>query len=99
MSYIHLWWGRGLILLGVINGGIGLQFTNAPNRYIIAYSVVTVLMYLLYGAVKGLRVFRSKKQAPMVNGGGKMSPRTGYTEQADEVPMTNYGEQTREIKG
>lgn len=93
VSYVHLWWGRSLILLGVINGGVGLQFTNAPNSYIIAYSVIVVLMYLAYGGVKGLRVTQRKKQSPAATGGGKMSLRTGDAEHGDEVPMTNYGEQ------
>lgn len=100
MSYVHLWWGRGLILLGVVNGGVGLQLSRARNGYIVAYSVIAAFMYVVYGVVKGLRVIRNKKQAPAVLG-GKMSPRTGYAENGDEVPMADYGARphTQQFRG
>ncbi|KAI9890797.1 MAG: hypothetical protein M1814_003581 [Vezdaea aestivalis] len=35
----HTWMGRALILLGIINGGLGLQLAMAENREVIAYGV------------------------------------------------------------
>lgn len=90
MSYGHLWWGRSLMVLGVINGGLGMQLSHSANSYVVAYSVVAVVMYVLYAGVKTVSFIRRRNQ----NGAGsvgKMSPR-GYGEHGDEVPMTVYEE-------
>lgn len=92
VSYVHLWWGRILIFLGVVNGGLGLQLSNASTAYNTAYAVVAVIMYVVYGVIKGLRVWRARKQGTSKLA-GKMSPRTGYSEHGDEVPMTGFGDQ------
>lgn len=57
-SYGHLWLGRLAITLGMINGGLGLLLAyDAPLGFapsqgqVIAYGVVTGIMWLLYVAV------------------------------------------------
>jgi hypothetical protein len=53
-SHAHLWLGRIAITLGIINGGLGLQFARRfplapPNRaQVIGYSVAAFVMWLLY---------------------------------------------------
>lgn len=53
-SYAHLWIGRFVITLGIINGGLGLQLSKkigefAPhNATIITYTVAAGIVYLLY---------------------------------------------------
>ncbi|KAK4506790.1 hypothetical protein PRZ48_000523 [Zasmidium cellare] len=53
-SYAHIWLGRILITLGIINGGLGLQFAQrfrlAPpsTGAIIGYGVVAGLIWLIY---------------------------------------------------
>lgn len=43
-SYIHRWGGRCLILLGVVNSGLG-QYLAAPRRiFTIVYCVVTAVV-------------------------------------------------------
>ncbi|KAK4555589.1 hypothetical protein LTR86_007342 [Recurvomyces mirabilis] len=55
-SYGHIWLGRFVITLGIINGGLGLQLARrsgiwAPsNGAIIAYGVIAGGMWLLYMA-------------------------------------------------
>jgi hypothetical protein len=39
-TFLHLWYGRTLILLGIINGGLGLQLAANTKRGMIAYSVL-----------------------------------------------------------
>lgn len=39
VSYIHIWLGRAGILLGMINGGLGLQLSQETNSKYIAYGV------------------------------------------------------------
>jgi hypothetical protein len=51
-SYGHIFTGRAGIILGMINGGLGLQLADASRSYIIAYGVVAGLMGVVYlGAI------------------------------------------------
>lgn len=53
---VHLWVGRLLIVLGMINGGLGirlasfspLQSQSTSNKAKVAYGVVTAVMFVLY---------------------------------------------------
>jgi hypothetical protein len=55
----HLWIGRALILLGIINGGLGIQLTagspfqtaSTTRNAEIAYGVLAGLMFLLFAGV------------------------------------------------
>lgn len=55
-SYGHIWLGRILITLGIVNGGLGLQLAQQTRIFapstgaIIGYSVVAAVMWLLYVA-------------------------------------------------
>ena len=51
ISQVHIWEGRLTIVLGMINGGLGIQLAGiVKRRYIIAYGVVAGLMFLIYVA-------------------------------------------------
>ena len=61
-GHVHQWLGRILILLGIINGGLGLRVSgeigseNVPRWSVIAYGVIAGVVGLLYVAVVfGLR--------------------------------------------
>ncbi|KAK2740718.1 hypothetical protein FQN55_008772 [Onygenales sp. PD_40] len=43
-THIHIWYGRVLILLGIINGGLGLQLASNSKGGTIAYGVVGGVM-------------------------------------------------------
>ncbi|PIB01261.1 hypothetical protein CB0940_00125 [Cercospora beticola] len=53
-SYLHLWLGRIVVTLGIINGGLGLRlarrmpFNRPSNGAIIGYGVAAGVMWLLY---------------------------------------------------
>lgn len=57
-SYAHIWFGRILITLGIINGGLGLQLANNTTSGVIAYGVIAGIIWLawmaaaVYGEVK-----------------------------------------------
>jgi hypothetical protein len=53
LTLIHVWYGRVLILLGMINGGLGLKLAANTNPGKIAYGVVVGLMGATYLAVIG----------------------------------------------
>lgn len=48
ISHVHIWFGRILMILGIINGGLGLQLASSSKGYIIAYSVIAGIAALLY---------------------------------------------------
>ena len=76
VSHAHIWYGRALMLLGVVNGGLGLQLADADNSLVIAYSVVAGVMFLLYVIGKTLASIR-KKQTAGPGGGRRWSGRRG----------------------
>ena len=49
-SYAHIWLGRTVIMLAIINGGIGLgpSLANASTGQIAAYSVVALIVAITY---------------------------------------------------
>lgn len=62
-SYGHIWFGRLVIILGVVNGGIGLgpSLADAPSGWVVAYVVVAGLMAVLYTLFYMLKKRSNKK--------------------------------------
>jgi len=58
VSYVHIWWGRALLVLGVVNGGLGLRMSMERDSIIIAYGVIAAIVFLVWFAVKGWSVYR-----------------------------------------
>jgi hypothetical protein len=48
VSYIHIWYGRSLLVLAFVNGGLGLQLARDTVAGKIVYSVVAGLVGLGY---------------------------------------------------
>ncbi|KAK0387583.1 hypothetical protein NLU13_3829 [Sarocladium strictum] len=48
ISHIHIWYGRILMALGIINGGLGMKKQNTDSAYKIAYAVVAGVLGGLY---------------------------------------------------
>ncbi|KAK7943439.1 uncharacterized protein PG986_012552, partial [Apiospora aurea] len=65
VSHVHIWYGRALMILGVINGGLGIELVRnnggGGTGLIVAYSVVAGVIGLLYIAVKGFTSFRKRR--------------------------------------
>ncbi|KAI0489645.1 iron reductase domain protein [Xylaria cf. heliscus] len=55
VSHGHIWYGRILMALGIINGGLGLQLAGAARSLVIAYAVVAAVIFSVYiiGAILG----------------------------------------------
>jgi len=47
-SYAHIWLGRSVITLGIINGGLGFLLANNTRSGPIAYGIIAGIMWLLY---------------------------------------------------
>lgn len=59
-GYIHRWCGRGVLVLGVINGGLGLWLADEDKNFIIPYSVVAGVMYVAW-AIIAIRKKKSRE--------------------------------------
>ncbi|EEH34493.2 hypothetical protein PAAG_05542 [Paracoccidioides lutzii Pb01] len=46
--YIHVWYGRFLTILGIVNEGLGLQLAGNPEAGTIVYGVVAGLVGVAY---------------------------------------------------
>ncbi|KAJ4163476.1 hypothetical protein LMH87_005200 [Akanthomyces muscarius] len=44
LSHIHVWYGRALIILGIINGGLGLKLASAGMAFRTAYIVLAAVI-------------------------------------------------------
>jgi hypothetical protein len=49
------------MVLGVVNGGLGLKLARESDGYIIAYGVVSGLVFLAYFGFKACSFFRAPK--------------------------------------
>lgn len=64
-SYLHLGIGRIAILLGIVNGGLGIQLAgDVSNGGKIAYAVVAVVVAIVYIAAIVVGEMRRKRRAP-----------------------------------
>jgi hypothetical protein len=48
VSYAHIFTGRAGVVLGMVNGGLGLRLADAGSGYVIGYSIVTGLVGVSY---------------------------------------------------
>ncbi|KAJ6446070.1 DOMON domain-containingprotein [Purpureocillium lavendulum] len=62
ISYLHIWYGRALIILGVINGGLGLQLAGNPQPFVNAYIAVAAIVAAAYLALSAFAFCRVKKR-------------------------------------
>lgn len=63
-SYAHLWLGRILITLGIINGGLGLRLADNTHKGEIAYGVVAGIIWLVWMAAAVLGEIKRGRKAP-----------------------------------
>ncbi|GJN77876.1 DOMON domain-containingprotein [Purpureocillium lilacinum] len=71
ISYVHIWYGRSLMILGVVNGGLGLQLAGNPQPFVTVYIAVAAIVAAAYLAVSAFALFRKRKPAgiePPANG-------------------------------
>lgn len=47
-TYPHVWWGRTIITMGIINGGLGLMLSGESTKYEIIYGVIAGFIWLMW---------------------------------------------------
>ncbi|KAF4594669.1 Carbohydrate-binding domain family 9-like protein [Ophiocordyceps camponoti-floridani] len=61
ISYAHIWYGRSLMILGLVNGGLGLALTGLPRTFVIVYIVLAIVFSLLYVGVSVVSTIRKMR--------------------------------------
>lgn len=63
ISHIHIWYGRCLIIVGIVNGGLGLRLSgSAPGSDLtITYAVLAAFFFVVYIAVLGYSIYRKRR--------------------------------------
>jgi hypothetical protein len=59
-TYSHIWWGRAIVALGIVNGGLGLQLSDNTVHGKILYGCIAGLFWLLWMMVIVVAFFRSR---------------------------------------
>jgi hypothetical protein len=81
-SYAHIWLGRIVITIGIINGGLGLKLANNSRSGEIAYGIVAGIIWLVwmaaavYGEIKKARLKREGKEGRTEVPDGRSPPYT-----------------------
>ena len=89
-AYAHRWLGRSMLVLGVINGGLGRHLSGSTSSggsrgALVAYGVVAGVVYALYIAIVSFATFR-RRQASRAD---KTEPReVSGNANASEYPLT-----------
>lgn len=72
VSYVHIWYGRALLLIGVVNGGLGLRMAGSPSAFIIAYAVLAAVLGAAYGASTLVGSMRKSREFQEKQSGNEM---------------------------
>lgn len=59
-TYPHVWWGRAVVTLGIINGGFGLQLTDNSRASEVGYGIGAAIIWCLWMAVILTAFMKSK---------------------------------------
>ncbi|KFA77091.1 hypothetical protein S40288_10070 [Stachybotrys chartarum IBT 40288] len=80
----HIWYGRVLTILGIVNGGLGLQLSGADAGFVIAYSVIAGAICIAWIAFCALTAFR---RSPRARPAAKQGPHgVNATELEERIP-------------
>ncbi|KAK4984730.1 hypothetical protein LTR50_006409 [Elasticomyces elasticus] len=85
-SHGHLWLGRAIITLGIVNGGLGLQLAGNAPRGLVAYAVIGTIVWVAYvAAIVWGEVRRKRRLAGAPPPYAKEGHQLGSMEDAREV--------------
>lgn len=85
---LHVWWGRVIVTLGIINGGLGLMLSENTTKGEIAYGIIAGVIWLLWVAVS---IFASVKTR-----GGEVGETGEKIHRKGKVPVSDYSPERHE---
>ncbi|KAK3181417.1 hypothetical protein K4F52_007279 [Lecanicillium sp. MT-2017a] len=60
-SFFHVWFGRCVMILGIVNGGLGLMLADSSRAFLISYIVIAAIFAGLYFASVPYTEYRKTK--------------------------------------
>lgn len=100
VSHVHIWLGRFLVLLGIVNGGLGLKQAGASHDVKVGYAIIAAiagtiwLFFSIFGEVKRNREQRRREEdrralaaaaAAGAGGGGMMMMNRGMSVRSSQI--------------
>ena len=85
------------MLLGAINGGLGLQLQDESVGGEIAYGVVAAVIFIIYVAIAVSSTISSKRRANSETGGKLTDSKSPTSEQASGGSSINTGKEMRAV--
>jgi hypothetical protein len=58
ISHAHIWYGRALMLMGIVNGGLGIELAEGGTDITVAYCVLAAVFVIVYVASIVIRSMR-----------------------------------------
>jgi hypothetical protein len=86
-TYPHVWWGRAIVTLGMINGGLGLKLSDNSPTGVIAYGVVSAVMWVAWMAVIVISFMKSRNKPAKQT---EMRTLSNEVEKLNAVPAPIY---------
>ena len=62
VSYVHIWYGRILLVLAVINGGLGIQLAKGSTGLLVAYCAIAGVATAVYVATVAWTTLKKRKR-------------------------------------
>jgi len=93
-AHAHIWWGRALMVLGAVNGGLGLQLSANTVNGEIAYGVIAGVVFLIYVAVVTISWLRSNGK-----GGSETGEKLTGGRSRDDVARRRRSSRSRSRSG
>ena len=92
ISYLHIWYGRALMVCGIVNGGLGLLLARNSNKGMIGYAVAAGVVGTLYAVLVVLKRKGGKEVAGRDGGRRRRSSaRKSEGRRREEVRDVRYG--------
>ncbi|MCJ1306759.1 hypothetical protein MMC25_000402 [Agyrium rufum] len=88
-AHAHVWLGRGLLILGAINGGLGLQLSANTTKGEVAYGVIAGVVFVGYLVVLG--IWYGMKRGQNGKRGGNAAKREDEKMDGSAVALNDMG--------
>ena len=65
VSHVHIWLGRLLVFLGIVNGGLGLRQSGASHDIKVGYAIVAAVsgsLWVFFAVLGEIRKIRERRQ-------------------------------------
>ncbi|KAK3694700.1 hypothetical protein B0T22DRAFT_79219 [Podospora appendiculata] len=100
VSYVHIWYGRVLMVMGVVAGGLGIELSGGKTPIIVAYSVVSAVVFVAYFIGKLWKTLSRKNRHSISSDKDGINMQTPVGRRSQEPPIgSSFQEPNRQREG